>query len=89
MDQDQDNLPIKEFNLIEIIDNNSSRKPRGVRIYVKKSLHASITASNAFTLNDSKGGIAVATIDLNSIRVVELYAKPQNLKICEILSSNP
>lgn len=71
-----DNIKIKNFKLLSRVDCGHARKPRGVSIYVKRSIYNQIKSTNSFSLKANKGRIDVSVLDTNDKTIIGLYANP-------------
>ncbi|KAK3924058.1 Halomucin [Frankliniella fusca] len=71
-----DNFKIKNFRLIEQTPAGSSRKPRGVSIYLRKTLMPSLQTTSSSVITDKRSRIDIASMTFNDVTIIGIYAKP-------------
>lgn len=71
-----DNFIIKNFHHIQQTPAGTSRKPRGVSVYLKNKLVPLLQSSTSSVLSDKNSRIDVASITLNDVTIIGIYAKP-------------
>ncbi|KAE8739092.1 hypothetical protein FOCC_FOCC015415 [Frankliniella occidentalis] len=72
-----DNIKIKGFKLLHQLTDSHIRKPQGVSVYVKKSLHQEIHYCEEIVCNEAPGKIQAIALQLHNTLVVGIYAKPK------------
>ncbi|KAK3923676.1 Envelope glycoprotein M [Frankliniella fusca] len=71
-----ENISLKHFKQVAKTDCGHIRKPKGLSLYVRKSILNKVKKSEAFTLSDAKKSIDIGIIELSKMAIIALYASP-------------